>query len=180
MKNNRFLNPLTAAGCLSGLASCIFLYAPLPGGIGLNFLPGIFFGVALCIAFIFILKQTVSSAKVLGVILVSSAAYYIAVYSTLNLGSSADGSIGIGCFFVGGMIGALILLLGIIFLLKPLRIYQIFLLTVLDGILGMVGWQSNFANSNDPSLFLLCLVWQGGMAFALALCFGWNEKRSRS
>ena len=184
---NRWINPITVAGCLSGVASSIFFY--FPTGIGITFLPGLFFGIAMAVAFVEILKQKISTINVIGLVAVSSIAYYAAYLSTiatpLHLGSTSGNPTDITIFFSGGVVGAFILLLGLKFLFTSLKWKQLFLLTIFGGLLGMLGWGISLfllaPNSTEPGgapidYYSLFLIWQTGIALAIALCVGWNEQ----
>ena len=187
---------LTIIGFLSGLLSAIFTAGNFFNTSAVyGLLPGILFGIALSLYFI-IFEQEKLSYKIIGFVAISTVAYDLAVLATIDTPLHVNASpfanpIDSTLFFSGGIVGALVLLIGIKFLLVPIKWSQLFLLTVLGGLLGTFGWMlGSFISPTIPTsswvgaagdlpkanMYSLYIVWQTAMAFAVSVCIKLNQK----
>jgi hypothetical protein len=158
--NNRFV--LLPAGLITGYISSFFAYVIS--------IPGLLFGLAIAcyLAIINKVRTTISLGKSAVFIVVSVGAYY-AAYSVTVWPTRLSSN-----FFLGGLTGTFILLLGFHFLLFKLTIKQFLIVLLLGGFLGFAGYHVGDVwtggSSDAPSrvsLITLFVIWQGGIAYAL-------------
>ncbi len=172
------MNPLflTLFGLVSGVLSSWILRLVAFGNF--SFWPGLLFGIAIALFFIW-QKKPNSWLKIFGFVLVSvvsySAAFQIANFSSLSFGYSSW-----LCFFCGGLVGALLLSVGFSWLLHRLTWKQILILTLMGGLLGAVGYLTtnflcpdcyswDFGGGGGKGFSWLYIIWQTGMALGLGV-----------
>lgn len=95
-------------------------------------------------------------------ILVSTFSYYSAVFVTIKL----DSIINHANFFVGGLVGAAVLLFGVHLLFTHVTLNEFGALVLLGGVLGLSFFLGTPGNI-DNQLLILYVVWQAGMAIGL-------------
>ena len=137
--------------------------------------PGICFGVAVLIGFQeFRLKRIVQNSMWVAL---STASYYIAVsltvqvmaeFITTQLPNITEQQQFFILFFIGGIIGATLMLLSLHFLITPLSMKEFFCFVLLGGLLGLSGPIESPLGFPD-SFLQLYVVWQTGMMLALSL-----------
>lgn len=165
-------------GILCGLLST-FTITTIPF-VGLFAGPGIIFAIGTLFYFTAILKRTsLQSSLALLWIIICTLAYFVAVYIVMRIQSQGfclDCGIPrnynpyteyLKAYFsygAGGLVGSLLMLLGVRYCLIKLSTQQLFLLTVLGGILSVIGALGISGKGNFVSLFT---IWQTGMAFSL-------------
>ncbi len=171
-KNSRFV--LFFLGLLSGLLSSQAYWISglgLFGSLVSTYAPGLFFGIVIAGWFLYAKKNYTATSflKLASFVVVSVIAYHAAVEVTISSTQI------ISNFFLGGLTGALVLLLGFHFLFFKLNIKQFILILLLGGFLGFVGYHvsdvftGSISSSEAPStisLLTLYIIWQGGMAYA--------------
>ncbi len=178
--------PLTLIGLVSGLLTAFLVADPSWAGMTMFLLPGLLFGVAIA-AFFVVSGRERKAYKIIGFIGMSFAAYVIAFLVTfwLTLLTSLLPAASFVGFFFGGLCGAFLFLVGIKFLLFPIKDREWYSLSFIGGFLALLGvlagylWSfvvsqvSQYAQSSSSSLPFalgpLFVLWQTGMALALGI-----------
>ena len=151
----------------------------------INFLifliPGILFGIFISLYFLKYNQNFKGKALLKSIIwiIISGLGYYAAVSVTIGMGPPYHPA-----FFIGGLVGAFITLLGFRFLIARLSILEIISLTMLGGVLGLSWFMGNFFNhalvesvkDHDPQYFFLFTIWQAGMALGMQFVFKFKPK----
>ena len=142
----------------------------------IEYLPGIIFGIAVGLFFLKLRPMSKPAVRIPLWIAASLVSYFLAVQTTLQIYASHIQQLPkidpplqwqVFAFFVGGLVGASVLLLAFSFLLTHLTLAKYLIITLLGGVLGVSGVIHGL-----PALFELAplfIIWQTGMAFAL----GW-------
>jgi len=136
----------------------------------LFFLPGLLFGIAVIIWFVYRFRRKPFGIFIIPVI--STGAYYAAVYTVLleigDIDIKPDGVI----FVLAGVVGSGILLSGVHFLLQRLSVSALIKLILLGGLLGL----SIYIHPSSGSITLLplYLCWQTGMMVGLG--YFWEKR----
>ena len=170
------------SGIVSYYTSNSFDTRDTPGFLPYDLCAGIIFGIAISFFVFFFLPSIKKSRfwllQLASWIIVSMVSYYFAVHTTVTIIDPASSNyapqpfIEYLAFFVGGSLGAFLMLLGFHFLLVPIKQYRFIVLVILGGILGL----SSFLGTNSLNpLFVLFIVWQTGMAFGLGWCLDQNK-----
>lgn len=174
-----FIGSLMVSILLSSYSNGSIGKALSPGAVG-NPVPGIVFGICLLLIFTFTLASKQKIWKNLIFLFISSTAYFAAVWAAIYSSgwvkgdcgswSICDNQLRLG-FSIAGVIGGFILsAVGLKLLLKFISWPQVFILTVLSGILGFCAVYVLSAFNLFTELFPifgLYLVWQTGMAIAI-------------
>lgn len=175
-------------GLFSGISSSI-VRLPFFGIPYFNIWPGIFFGILFLIILVGLRIETKrlwgKAVFFIVSILAYNAAYWSAVWSTGALprycvGSfgPCDGAIYLG-FFIGGVVGAIILLICAKLLFKIFTKGQIAILVIISGILGVLGFllapflemlsqRIGLADVSIQDFMGVFVVWQVGMILLMS------------
>jgi hypothetical protein len=199
--------PLMVLGALAGLLSAlliIFAVYPL-GPTALLFLPGAAFGALLALG-LFLFGALSNLGKGIALVIAFSLAYYLSVqaafavelYSPFGRPENEHGALSNLTLFVGGFVGAFLVLSAASLLLNSQLAWQRRLLHALywspvGGILGILGWAlgpslgmaiwsvAHSLHLNEPTetaqsalgqsghLYSLWVVWQTGIGILLGL-----------
>lgn len=134
--------------------------------------PGLFFAVAAGLV-LTTFYNYFEWIKIAGWAVISVAAYNAAFWATFFLalffsdskwlGNTEQASV-LPAFFVGGMIGAFIMVIGFKLLLVKISMSRVFLLTFVGGLLGMTGVIGDF---DSLSYMILFISWQSVMLFLI-------------
>jgi hypothetical protein len=199
-------NPLPPAlGLIAG-----FIAASLTVIVPIGNLLGITFGVVMAVYFWFF-SPARSIQRALGFVGVSTAAYTVAVFVTIFSGEYIPHEIKDFAFiagypplsfFLGGTVGAFLVLLAAVLFFStetnlPELLLKTFLLALVGGALGVLGWAAghlvgdrilsalgkeqflNNAGKDDAGYYCsIFLVWQTGMGAVIGLMFRQAELRS--
>jgi hypothetical protein len=168
----------TVLGLASGVLTSLLSSTPI------TIYPGLLFGIAISVFFFMSGKE--KRGWRLGVFTaISTGAYVVAFYTTFFFLAFTDHNLVNGSqsyydpvlflgLLIGGLVGALILSVGINFLLAKLTDVQLFALTALGGFLGFFGFVVGYlflpVFHSGATFYTLFIIWQTGMAFALAFC----------
>jgi hypothetical protein len=130
-------------------------------------IPGFIFGLVLSVIFVKAsIKDYYKILRLFIFALISGFAYFLAVITTIKVSSNQTD---FNNFFIGGMLGGLVMLIGYHFLLKKIRINQLVFLVLFSGVLSLSLplVMNNFKNSDEIAIFLLFLFWQTPMLYLL-------------
>ncbi len=176
------------AGLVSALVS-VWVHPHLFGHE--DFLGGIVFGGLLTVCF-WVFLGLRSMWKTAVFVIVSAAAAYVSFFAAFFAQGAFQTQSHLPAIFVGGLIGAFIIVSAALFLVSPrLRVSQLprvlgkcFCWALAGGLMGVIGmvaapafhgfrmWLAPYSTDDDVSLIF---VWQTGMALMLALIL-WFEK----
>lgn len=168
MKNSIILG---FTGALSGIFSVIIAqyYRDI------SYTAGIVFGIFIGLYFLSFWRNTIHPSKIFLWICASVAGYYSAVSFVLSHRFSNNQAV----FFVAGLLGAAIMLVGFHAFLTRLTLRQYIMLAALGGILGLawfLGDTDADSGAFPPALVWLYVCWQTGMAFGLGYALDKNQK----
>lgn len=149
----------------------------------LFYVPGVVFGV--CVGLVVFVSRRVNILWGIPWILISTASYYAAVYTTLRaIDIGGDGGAAqYVAFLIGGGIGSFLMLVGFHFFLVRLRAQHFFALVAVGGVLGLSwfigGPLKGLFGGDDASVNLLALlsVWQTIMALGLGFVISRQEQK---
>lgn len=141
------------------------------------FEPGLVFGILISGYWVFLKKKNVGVPNIIGFIIISGIGYFVAFWIAAYLSIQSFW----GAFFLGGLVGSIILLLGLAILFDNLSIVHFFSLVFLGGILSLFGifLQETLTKGignvlpgiqgglDLKPLFAFFMLWQAGMAFAI-------------
>lgn len=190
-----YYTAILSLGLFSGIISCISV---ILGGLwAAQFVPGFVFGLFMWLHYISVSqKQTASAFKLLGSIIFSGLAYFIAFWTFFltndpyvmafeKLGFvNPKNSIFASSLLTAGLIGSIILLMSIHFFITKLSL-KMFSLCILVGSILSLSWFLFPFEGKDSlydkklvhdfwfPLFSVFIFWQTGMALAI----GWATKK---
>lgn len=182
MKTNYFIALVLGliSGYLSVNAPTLFGLSFVRDGIpNLSVLPGLLFGLAACLYFVFIFKLS-KWPNYIGWIIISILAYNIAFWATFFLVlilshyfNATDTNLLYNnpaaylAFFVGGFLGAFLTILGLKWLVVKFTMRHVLMLSLCGAVLGLSGLIPNLDGSDSTNYLPLFLIWQAGVMFLI-------------